>query len=101
MRDLVLSGCAVLFLLAALFTVTVRREVYAEARRIGALEERLREQRRRNGNAAIRRERLASPGAVLERARAMGLVEEEAATEGQGARGPERAAVAGGRGGTR
>ncbi len=76
MRDLVLSACAVLFLLAALFTVTVRREVYAEARRIGALEQRLREQRRRNGNAAILRERLAAPGALLERARALGLLEE-------------------------
>ncbi|MFI5402237.1 MAG: hypothetical protein ACHQ1G_04810, partial [Planctomycetota bacterium] len=76
MRDLVLSACAILFLLAALFTVTVRREVYAEARRIGALEERLREQQRRNGNAQILRERLAAPGALLERARAMGLVEE-------------------------
>lgn len=100
MRDLVLSGCAVLFLLAALFTVTVRREVYAEARRLGVLEEQLREQRRRNGNAAIRRERLASPGALLERARAMGLVE-EARAEGEGARGPEGARAAKGRGGSR
>lgn len=76
MRDLVLSVCAVLFLLAALFTVTVRREVYAEARRIGALEERLREQRRRNENAEILRARLAAPGALLERARQMGLVDD-------------------------
>jgi cell division protein FtsL len=82
LRDLVLWATAVLFLLAALYTVTVRREVYEEARRIGALEQRLREQRRRNENAALRRETLASPAALLERARAMGLVEEE------GARGP-------------
>ena len=89
MRDLVLCACAVLFLLAALYTVTVRREVYAEARRIGALEHRLREQRRRNENAVIRRERLASPGVLLERARAMGLLDEEPApAEGEGARGP-------------
>lgn len=79
MRDVVLWACAVLFLLAALYTVTVRREVYAEARRIGVLEERLREQRRKNGNAGILRERLASPGALLDRARRMGLVEEEGA----------------------
>jgi hypothetical protein len=75
LRDVLIWGCAVLFLLAALFTVTVRREVYAEARRIGVLEKLLREQRRRNENAEIARERLASPGALLERARAMGLVE--------------------------
>lgn len=79
MRDVVLWASAVLFLLAALFTVTVRREVYDEARRIGVLERRLREERRRNENAEIARERLASPGALLERARAMGLVEAEGA----------------------
>jgi hypothetical protein len=77
LRDAVLWASAVLFLLAALYTVTVRREVYAEARRIGVLEERLREERRRNDNLAIRRERLAAPGALLERARLLGLVEEE------------------------
>jgi cell division protein FtsL len=79
LRDIVLWACAVLFLLAALFTVTVRREVYDEARRIGVLEKQLREQRRRNENAEIARERLASPGALLERARAMGIVEAEGA----------------------
>lgn len=83
MRDVLLWGSAILFLLAALFTVTVRREVYDEARKIGVLEKRLREERRRNENAAIARERLASPGALLERARAMGLLGPE------GAGGPE------------
>lgn len=83
MRDVLLWGSAVLFLLAALFTVTVRRDVYADARRIGVLERRLREQRRRNENAEIARERLASPGALLERARAMGLL------DAGGAGGPE------------
>jgi cell division protein FtsL len=82
LRDVVVWAAALVFLLAALYTVTVRREVYAEARRIGRLEERLREQQRRNENAAIERERLASPGALLERARLLGLVDEG------GARGP-------------
>lgn len=86
MRDFALWATAILFLLAALYTVTVRREVYEEARRIGALEHRLREQRRRNENAALRREGLASPSALLERARAMGLVDELAA-EAKGALG--------------
>lgn len=77
MRDVLLWGSAILFLLAALYTVTVRREVYSEARRIGTIESRLLEQKRRNENAEIARERLASPGLLLERARAMGLVDEE------------------------
>jgi len=85
LRDVLLWGAAVLFLLAALFTVTVRRDVYSEARRIGVLEERLREQRKRNENAEIARERLSSPGALLERARAMGLLDAEG-VRGQGAR---------------
>jgi cell division protein FtsL len=75
LRDVVLWASAVLFLLAALYTVTVRREVYEEARRIGLLEERLLEQRRRNDNARIARERLAAPTALLDRARRMGLVD--------------------------
>jgi cell division protein FtsL len=76
LRDILLWGSAILFLLAALYTVTVRREVYAEARRIGVLENRLREQRRRNDNAEIAREHLASPGMLLERARALKLIDE-------------------------
>jgi hypothetical protein len=76
LRDLVLSVTALLFLLAALYTVTVRRELYAEGRRNALLEERLREQRRQNDNLRIDRERLAAPGAVLERARLAGLVDE-------------------------
>ncbi|HEX5138122.1 MAG TPA: hypothetical protein VFY93_14195 [Planctomycetota bacterium] len=79
MRDVLLWGAAVLFLLAALFTVTVRRDVYTEAKRIGVLEQRLHEQKKRNENAEIARERLSSPGALLERARAMGLLEAEGA----------------------
>jgi len=79
LRDVLLWGAAVLFLLAALFTVTVRRDVYTEARRIGLLEQRLREQKKRNENAEIARERLSSPGALLDRARAMGLLDAEGA----------------------
>jgi cell division protein FtsL len=76
---MLLWGTAIVFLFAALYTVAVRREVYDEARRIGVLERRVREERRRNENGEIERERLASPGAILERARAMGLVEAEGA----------------------
>ena len=76
MRDAVLWFAALLFLLAALYTVTVRREVYDEARRIGVLEQRLREQQRRNDNLAIRRARLTSPAELRERARLAGIAEE-------------------------
>jgi len=76
LRDVLLWGSAVLFLLAALYTVTVRRELYAEARRIGVLEMRLREQKRRNENAEIAREHLTSPSVLLERARALNLIDE-------------------------
>jgi len=79
LRNVLLWGSAILFLFAALYTVTVRREVYEEARRIGVLEQRLREQRRQNENAEIARERLASPGALLERARAMDLLDDKGA----------------------
>ena len=68
MRNLFLWVTALLFLLVALYTVTVRRELYAEARRLGVLEEQLLEQRRRNDNLALHRERLASPGALQIRA---------------------------------
>lgn len=78
MRKFVLWATALLFLLAALHTVTVRREVYDEARKIGEAQARLREQQRRNDNLAIERERLASPDALLERAERIGLEAEEA-----------------------
>ena len=76
MRNLLLWGTAVLFLLVALYTVSVRRELYAEARRIGVLEEQLLEKRRRNDNLVLDRERLISPGAVRVRARQNGILEE-------------------------
>jgi len=76
LRDVVLWATALLFLLAALYTVTVRREVYEEARRIGVLEHRLREQRRRKDNLEIRRACLTSPAELLERARIAGIVPE-------------------------
>ena len=76
-RDLLLWGTAVFFLLAALYTVSVRRELYARARGIGQLEKRLVEQQRRNDNLALLRERLASPGSLQERARRTGIFPEE------------------------
>ena len=75
MRSFLLWSTALLFLLVALYTVTVRHEVYAEARRIGRLEEQLREQSKRNDNLALSWERLASPAALDLRARNEGLVE--------------------------
>jgi cell division protein FtsL len=78
MRDVLLWGTAVFFLLAALYTVAVRRELYAHARELGILERQLLEQRRRNDNLALLRERLASPASLRERAERDGLLEEEA-----------------------
>jgi cell division protein FtsL len=74
MRDVFLWGAAVLFLLAAMHTVSVRRSVYADAYRIGVLEERVREARRRNENLVLLREELASPADVLRRAEAAGYL---------------------------
>ncbi len=70
MRETSLWATAVCFLLAATFTVSVRREVYEMGRQNGLLEEQVLELRRRNDNAQLRRERLASPAALLGRARA-------------------------------
>jgi len=78
MRDLMLWGTAVLFLLAALYTVAVRRELYAHARDLGVLERRLLERRRRNDNLALLRERLASPSSLRQRAERPGALEESA-----------------------
>ncbi len=73
MREAALWSTAICFLLAATFTVSVRREVYEVGRRNGRLEDQVLELRRRNDNAQLRRERLASPAAILERARAAEL----------------------------
>ena len=78
MRDVMLWGTAVLFLLAALYTVAVRRELYAHARDLGILERRLLERQRRNDNLALLRERLASPANLRQRAARNGLLEEGA-----------------------
>jgi hypothetical protein len=75
MRDLCVWAAALVLLGAAMFTVSVRREVYAGARRIGALEESLRELKRRNDNLALQRECLASPGALLAKVEEAGLAE--------------------------
>jgi len=76
MRDLCVWTTAFLLLVAAMFTVSVRRDVFAEGRRIGALQQRLRELRRRNDNLALEREHLASPGTLRERAVRAGLAPE-------------------------
>jgi cell division protein FtsL len=73
MRDLLLWGTAVLFLLAALYTVAVRREVYSLARQNGALEKRLEEQTRIADNLALHRERLRSPATLRDRAEHAGI----------------------------
>ncbi|MHC4134799.1 MAG: hypothetical protein ACYTDU_14125 [Planctomycetota bacterium] len=78
MRDVLLWGTAVLFLLAALYTVAVRRELYAHARDLGILERRLLERQRRNDNLALLRERLASPSNLRRRAERNGVLEEGA-----------------------
>ena len=75
-RDLLLWGTAVVLLLAAFYTVSVRRELYDRARGIGRLEKRLIEQQRRNDNLALLRERLASPRSVRDRARRTGILTE-------------------------
>jgi len=74
LRDFFIWGSALLFLLAALHTVAVRQEVYEHARRIGVMQERLRETRRGNDNLALARERLASPATLRRRAEEQGLV---------------------------
>ena len=78
MRDVMAWGTAVLFLLAALYTVAVRRELNAHARDLGILERRLLERQRRNDNLALLRERLASPAQLRQRAEQNRLLEEDA-----------------------
>jgi len=65
-----LWGTAVIFLLAALYTVSVRRQVYRIARENGALEAEVVERRRRCENLAIERDRLLSPADLRRRAEA-------------------------------
>ncbi len=76
MRDTMLWGTAVLFLLAALHTVSVRRRVYGIARDNGTLETELVVRRRRCANLAIERDRLASPAALRRRAEERSIVPE-------------------------
>jgi len=74
MRDGLLWGTALLFLLCALHAVTVRREVYEIGRSLDRLESAIQETSRCNDNLEIERDRLLSPEAVRERAREAGLL---------------------------
>jgi len=78
MRDLATWGTAVAFLLAALYAVTVRREVVALGRSIGELNRCVVEQERRNANLALEVARLRSPGTVTARARDLDVLPEGA-----------------------
>jgi len=73
MRDPLLWGSALLFLLAALYTVAVRREVYGLGRDIGVLSIRLCEDCRKEDDLDLLRERLRSPLPLLRRAEQAGL----------------------------
>jgi len=73
MRDLVPWVTAVLLVLAAVFTVAVRRDLYDIGRDIGVLEESVIERRRLNDNLELARERLASPMAVAAQAERAGV----------------------------
>ena len=68
MRDLVLWGTAVAFLLVAFYTVQVRRELYALGGRIGTLESALMERKRLNDNLQLEVERLTSPMRLTKKA---------------------------------
>ena len=74
MRDALLWGTAVLFLLTALYTVAVRREVYRLAADLGEMHRVRDEQRRVRDNLLIERERLQSPGALRARAIEFGIL---------------------------
>ncbi|MHC4931264.1 MAG: hypothetical protein ACYTGV_03640, partial [Planctomycetota bacterium] len=80
-RDLRLWTAAVVFLLTALYTVHVRRELYQLGRELGDLESTVIEQGCRNDNLQIDVLRLRSPGRLLERADEAGVefIWEEAA----------------------
>ncbi len=74
MRNALLWGTAVIFLLTALYTVAVRREVYDLAADIGALHSVRDEQMRVGDNLLIERERLQAPGALHQRAIEFGIL---------------------------
>jgi len=78
MRDAALWGFSAALLLAAFHTVHLRREVYAIAREMGAMNDRLEEARRRNANLRLRLEAARSPARLQGRARAAGLWEDAA-----------------------
>ena len=69
MRDVLVWGATILFLLAALHTVRVRRELYRLGGEIAVVERRLLEEIRDNDNLDLERARLRSPLAVLRHAR--------------------------------
>ncbi|MEM8884600.1 MAG: hypothetical protein AAGD14_11055 [Planctomycetota bacterium] len=73
MRDGLTWGAAVLFLLTALYAVTVRREVVTLGRSIGTLNESVTELTRQNENLALAVSRLRSPGEVAQRAVELGV----------------------------
>ena len=74
MRDALLWGTAVIFLLTALYTVAVRREVYRLAADNGELHRVRDEQRRIRDNFLIDRERLQSPVELRRRAIEFGIL---------------------------
>ena len=82
MRNLVVWGVALLFLVSAFHTVHVRREVYRLGRDIDTLEHALLEQRRRGDNLRLELEKMASPGRLKATAGKNGV----AVREGEGAR---------------
>jgi hypothetical protein len=73
MREPLLWGTMTLFLLAALFSVHARRELYEAGREIGVLASELRECARRNDNQEIRLVGLRSPGELARRAEELGV----------------------------
>lgn len=73
MREPLLWGATTLFLLAALFTVHARRELYDAGREIGVLAGELRECERCNDNLDLRLAGLRSPAELARRAEEMGV----------------------------
>ncbi len=69
MRDALLWGTTILFLIAALHTVRVRREIYSLGGEIAGVERRLLEEIRDNDNLDLARARLRSPLALLRQAK--------------------------------
>ena len=73
MRDFLVWGVALLFLVTAFHTVHVRREVYRLGRDIDTLEHAVVEQRRRGDNLRLELERLASPARLKAAAEKAGV----------------------------